>query len=103
MRTFKTSKYLLSQLETELLKNEIPYTVQRKNGEVFISCELSGTAFRKNVERAMCLTQQGNKKTPVITFREFLQEEYAQEKKKRGPKIILARDKKQTQKYFKAR
>ncbi len=68
-----------------------------------ISCDLSDEEYNNFEEDALCLRQQGNKKTPVIPFRIFVDEEKRKEIITGGSCIILERDTEKLMKYLEDR
>lgn len=69
-RRFKARESLLSFLSRVLSDRNIQYREYRENGILYIEVGISGMKFRKMVERALCLEQQGDSKIPVFSFDE---------------------------------
>ena len=86
-------KELIPFMEKLLNKHNISYNISEvsdgsDNEVMYISCELSNEEYDNYEEEALCKKQQGNKKTPVIPFRIFADEEKRKEVVPGGSCII---------------
>ena len=101
-------KELIPFMEKVLNKHNIFYNISELsdgsyNEAMNISCDLSDEEYNDYEEEALCLHQQGNKKTPVIPFRIFADEEKRKEVVPGGSCIILERDTEKFRKYLEDR
>lgn len=101
-------KELIPFMEKVLNKYNITYNVSEvsdgsDNKVMYISCDLSVEEYDNYEEEAMCLQQQGDKRTPVIPFRIFADEEKRKEFIPGGSCRILERDTEKFRKYLEDR
>lgn len=102
-------KELIPFMENVLNKYNITYNISKVSVEtdsevIHISCELSNEEeYDYYEEEALCIKQQGNKKTPVIPFQIFVDEEKRKEFISGGSCRILDRDKEKFLKYLETR
>ena len=88
-------KDLTPFMEKVLNKHNITYSISKVSDESdkqVISCDLSDEEYDNYEEEALCKKQQGNKRTPVIPFHIFVDEEKRKEFVPGGPCRILERD-----------
>lgn len=98
-------KELIPFMEKVLKNHNVAYNIskvpQNSDNEVMhITCNLSEEEYENFEEEALCKKQQGNKKTPVIPFHIFVDEEKRRDIVPGGSCRILERDKEKFMKYL---
>lgn len=67
---------LNSEIESVVIQllndDNINYKIIREKNKLFLETDLSSSVYHNYILKAMCLKQQNNKKTPVVSYNEIL-------------------------------
>lgn len=98
-------KELIPFMDKVLNNHNVAYNISKVSDKsdkevMHISCNLSEEVYGNYEEEALCKKQQGNKKTPVIPFHIFVDEEKRRDVVPGGSCRILERDKEKFLEYL---
>lgn len=68
-RRFRVRKELYPILKDILNKNHVDFNTVVEDEQRYISTNISGMQFRKYVDEALCIEQQGHSSIPVVSYR----------------------------------